>query len=507
MTRHARRYVVVAAPCIWTSALDVIPLAADFSVPDRETWAALVEKTLKGGPAESLTWLNPDGLPVEALYTRAPTQPDAVRFTSHDGQAEGRWDLRTVVDHPDPDVANDRALQDLENGASSLLLRLDPSGEDGIAVGSPQDMGRLLAGVELDLAPVALDAGFAGPCAGEWLHVVGRSAPRARLALHMDPLSAFARTGASPGPIDSHVAEAARLAGRLRETYPAATLFLASGAVVHEAGGTAAQELAVMLAAALAYVRALDAAAVGPAEGLAVVTLGLVADAEYFDTVAKLRAARALWLRLCGGLGARLPARIEARSSRRMMSRLDPWVNLLRLTAAGFGAAVGGADAVVLEPFTQPLGRPTDFARRQARNAQLVLMEEAGLARVADPAGGAWFLEAQTDQLARAAWALFQGIEARGGLAQALQDGLIQGWVAKARDALAAELGSGGRKLVGTSVYRNPQEEAVAIDPIDPGPFAVASPDVRLPGPDSYCPPLAAWRAAAAFETAPGAAS
>ena len=483
-------------------ALDVLPLAADFRAPDRSAWAALVDKTLKGGSPESLIRRDADGLAVEALYTASPLQPDAVRFGVARSQGEGRWDLRTVIDHPDPGVANDRCLQDLEAGASSLLLRLDASGRDGIAVGSADDLARVLTGVQLDLAPVALDAGFAGPQAAEWLHAAARSAPRARLALHLDPLSAFARTGSSPGPIAAHVTAAAALAARLRETYPEASAFLASGAVVHEAGGAAAQELAVMLAGALAYVRALDAAGVAPEDALPVVTLGLCADAAYFDTLSKLRAARALWMRLCAGFGAALPARVEARSSRRMLSRLDPWVNLLRLTAAGFGAAAGGADAVLLEPFTQPLGHPTDFARRQARNAQLVLMEETGLARVADPAGGAWFLEARTDQLARAAWTLFQQIEAAGGLAQALQDGLVQGWVAPARAALAAELASGAATLVGASVYRNPQEQAVAVELVDPAPFAVAALDVSLPGADSACAPLAPWRAAESFEAA-----
>ena len=171
-----------------------------------------------------------------------------------------------------------------------------------------------------------------------------------------------------------------------------------------------------------------------------------------------------------------------------MLSRLDPWVNLLRLTAAGFGAAVGGADAILLEPFTQPLGRPTEFARRQARNAQLVLMEESGLARVEDPAGGCWFLEAQTDQLARAAWSLFQQIEAAGGLAEALKAGLIAGWAMAGREALAAEAASGASKLVGVNVFRNPDEAPVAVDGLDPAPFARAAPDVRLAGGGRHLP-------------------
>ena len=484
-----------------TRPLDITPLAADFTTPGREAWIALVEKTLKGGSPESLTRHSYDGLPTEALYTTSPSQPDAVRFGLVRSQGEGRWDVRTVLDPPDPATANEHALQDLENGANSLLLRIDPAGRDGVAIGSAEDMARVLAGVEIELAPVALDGGFLGVQAARWLHFAAKSAPRAKLALHLDPLSAFARTGGSPGPIEAHVSAAGSLAAGLRDTYPDATAFLASGAVAHEAGGTEAQELAVMLAAAAAYLRTLEEAGVPLADAPGLITLGLAADGEYFTTLAKHRATRALWSRLCTVLEAKAPARIEACSSRRMLSRLDPWVNLLRLTAAGFGAAVGGADAIVLEPFTQPFGRPTPFARRQARNAQLVLMEESGLARVADPAGGAWFLETQTDQLARAAWGLFQQIEAAGGLAQALRSGLIAGWVEGARTALASDVASAARKLIGVTVFRNPDEAPVAVETYDL-PAAAPAPQARLPGEDSACPALSPWRAAEAFEAA-----
>jgi methylmalonyl-CoA mutase len=478
----------------------MIQTSQDAPSPDHEAWVRLVEKTLEGRPLESLTYDSRDGLPTQALYTAADPQPDAVRFGLVRSQGPGRWDVRTVIAHPDPATANAQALQDLENGANSLLMRLDPTGEDGVAVGSAKDLARLVAGVELELAPVALDAGFLGPTAARWLHAAARSAPRAKLQLHLDPLGAFARGGVSPGPVAAHVAEAATLATRLHDTYPEATAFLASGQVLHEAGGTEAQELAMMLSAALAYLRASDEAGAPLQAAATMVVLGLAADAEYFTTLAKHRAARALWARLSGALGVSAPARIEARSARRMLARLDPWVNLLRLTAAGFGAAVGGADALVLEPFTQPLGRPTDFARRQARNAQLVLMEESGLARVEDPAGGCWFLEAQTDQLARAAWRRFQEIERAGGLQAALEAGLVASWAEQGRRDLAEAVASGARKLIGVSVFRNPQASPVAVDAAEAGGFARPSPEVRQPGLDSTCPPLHPWRVAEASE-------
>jgi methylmalonyl-CoA mutase N-terminal domain/subunit len=182
--------------------------------------------------------------------------------------------------------------------------------------------------------------------------------------------------------------------------------------VVHEAGGGEAEEVAFAAASAVAYAKALVRAGLPMADAFARITLGLSADADYFLTMAKLRAARAVWARIAGACAAHPTARVEARSSRRMLTAKDAWTNMIRLTAAGFGAAVGGADAVVLGNFTDALGLPTPFARRQSRNAQLVLMEEAHVGRVADPAAGSGYVEALTDQIAREAWARFQAIEA-----------------------------------------------------------------------------------------------
>jgi methylmalonyl-CoA mutase len=217
--------------------------------------------------------------------------------------------------------------------------------------------------------------------------------------------------------------------------------------------------------------------------------------------IAKVRAARALWARIIEACEAgAVPARIEARSSHRMLTRLDPWTNLIRLTAAGFGAAVGGADAIVLGAFTDALGLPTAFARRQARNTQLILMEEANLGRVADPAGGAWFLDTLTDELAKAAWTEFQAIEAAGGIVAALGSGAVQSKVAAAREARLAAIAAQEDKILGVTVFRNGDDKPVEV--VKTPAVSVEAPNPRLPGPDGHCEPMAPVRFAAAFEEA-----
>jgi methylmalonyl-CoA mutase len=375
-----------------------------------------------------------------------------------------------------------------------VVVRLDPSGENGVAVGSADGLARLLAGVVPEFATVGLDAGFLGPKAADWLGGFAKASPGAKLALNLDPLSAFAETGASPGPIESHLISGATVAVRLADTYPQLQAFLASGRVVHEAGGGEAEEVAFAAAAGLAYAKALARAGLAVPDAFARITLGLAADADHFTTIAKLRAARLVWGKIAAACAADPRARIEARSSRRMLTAQDVWTNMIRLTAAGFGAAVGGADAVVLGAFTDAIGLPTAFARRQSRNTQLVLMEEAHVGRVADPAAGSGYVEALTDEIARAAWTRFQAIEAAGGIIAALAAGQIAGEVEKARAA------RGEPKILGVTHFPPTKAEPAEVERT--APRAVDAPSPRLPGPDGTCPPLKAMRLAEAYEAA-----
>lgn len=479
----------------------ILPLADDFAPPTREAWLRVVEKTLKGESFEdALVKHTADGLSIQPLYT-ADTAPDVVRDLSA-RDADRPWDLRMRVAHADPRQAAAEGLKDLEGGAASLLLAIDPAGQVGVAVGSAEDLAKALDGVMLDLAPVALDAGYLGPRAADWLGTLAKAAPNAPLAFHMDPLTTFAETGASPGPIESHIISAATVAARLATTYSKASLFLATGRAAHESGGSNTEELAVMTASALAYAKAMVRAGLTMDEAFRRIVLGVSLDGEYFTGIAKVRAARALWARVTQACGVTVPARVEVRSSNRMLARADAWTNLLRLTSAGFAAAVGGADVVVLGAFTDAIGLPTAFARRQARNTQLVLMEESHLGRVADPAGGAWYLDTLTDQIAQSAWTGFQAIEAAGGIIAALQSGVIAEAVNAAREAQSKAYADKSRKILGVTVFPNADDKTPEVAVVDPAAFAVAGPDPRLPGPDSSCPPLPSIRFAAAFEEA-----
>ena len=456
----------------------------NFPTPSPADWRILAERALKDRPLESLVHLDADGLAVRPLYAAATGGEPvcAPRPTDTDGRA---WDVRTLVEGDEGGAVNAAVLADLRGGAASVLLR-------GAVLEDPDPLARALEGVALELAAVGLDAGLDGSEAANALAVAAKGSPRAKLMFHMDPVSAFAEAGTAPRAIDEHLMLAANTAARHAGAYPEASFFLARGRAVHEAGGSIGQELGFAAANAVALVKAAVAAGMTAEAALKGTVLGVSLDQEYFDSLAKVRALRLIWRSICKAFGAERPAVIEARSSRRMLAARDPWPNLLRLTAAGFAGAVGGADAVVLDGLSRANGRSDAFARRQARNTQAVLMEEAHLGRVDDPAAGSWFLDARTRDLAEAGWAEFQRIEGEGGLVASLKTGGLQARVAAARAEREAALASGGVQLVGVTKFVDPHPR--------PAPFeAVSEANIRTGG--DACDPLIPVRFAAPFET------
>jgi methylmalonyl-CoA mutase len=242
----------------------------------------------------------------------------------------------------------------------------------------------------------------------------------------------------------------------------------ADGVVAHNAGASEAQELAYMLATLVAYLRAAEDGGIAPAQALAKINVSLAADIDEFSTIAKLRAARRLIWRVADASGAGDAAAgvtINCPTSYRMMAKRDPWTNILRTTIACTGAALGGADAIVVLPFTFALGKPDAFARRVARNIQIVCQEESHLGRVADPAGGSWYVENLSEEMARKAWALFQDIEARGGMFAALKSGYIQDTIAKTAEARAKDIATMRQELTGVNAFPLLGDDGVHAEP------------------------------------------
>jgi len=457
---------------------------AEFPAADREQWQRLVEGVLaKSGKAglagaeaeRALSTEVEDGLWVQPLYTAEDTAPDAgfpgfapfVRGDRVPGSAVSGWDVRQAHAQPDPQRTNDAVLTDLEHGVTSLWLAV---GGPGLPVTT---LGDALKGVYLDLVGITLDAGAEFPGAARELFALyseGSTAIPAQEAagnLGADPLGLLARTGRDAGTA-AQLAEAARLAARCAAEFPGVRTLTVDALPYHEAGGSAAQELGLSIATAVEYLRALTEAGLSADQAAGQLEFRYAAGADQFLTIAKLRAARRLWSRVaevCGIGPAGAAQRQHAVTSAVMMTKRDPWVNMLRTTVACLAAGVGGADAVTVLPFDSALGLPNDFARRIARNTQALLLDESNLARVIDPAGGSWYVERLTDQLARAGWDWFQQVERAGGQLAALCDGLIAERVAENWAKRSANLARRREAVTGVSEFPNLGEQPVVRDP------------------------------------------
>ncbi len=314
---------------------------------------------------------------------------------------------------------NSALLAALGEGVSALLIRV---GESGVA---PQQIEALLAGVYLSMAPVILDAGADYPAACDaLLALVAEVEPEQRATLSVDlgadPLTAVLSDRSAPA-IDEVVAVAARVSGDR-----GVRAITVDGPAFHNRGANATWELAASVAAAVAYLRLLTESGMPVGAALRQISFRLAADDDQFMTLAKIRALRQLWARVADVAGAPEDggAVVHAETSLPMMTQRDPWVNMLRTTLAAFGAGVGGADTVLVSTFDVAIpggipGTARSFARRIARNTQLLLLEESHVGRVLDPAGGSWFVEDLTKELAQQAWQHFQAIEARGGFVEA----------------------------------------------------------------------------------------
>ncbi len=440
--------------------------AAEFPAATREQWLALVDKALKGAPFDKkLVSRTYDGLRIEPLYARrsdigplagrAPAQP---------------WQIMVRVDHPDPAQANRLALEELENGATGLALVCGGSiGSHGFGLeASADNLARALDGVYLDGIGIEFDltreAKDAPAHVAALVKRLGLAPARCDLRAGFDPLGLMAAGASAAMPWTTIAPLFAAMAGDLAAQGFRGPFACADGRAVHNAGGSEAQELAFALGNALAYLRALETSGIALEQARRMIFFRLAADADQFLTMAKFRAVRRLWARVEEASGLRpQPVFVSAETAWRMMTRRDPYVNMLRTTIAAFAAGLGGANAVTALPFTQAIGLPDAFARRVARNTQLILLEESNLAKVSDPAAGSGSIEALTDELCRAAWTLFQEIEAAGGAAAAIGKGLIQAKVAQTRAARAQAVATRRDPLTGTSEFPQIGEAEVSV--------------------------------------------
>ena len=419
---------------------------------DDAPWRKLVWQVLKGAPFETLVSRTADGLAIKPLY-----RPAAGEVARAIRSQPGRWSVSQRVEHPDPATASLLALDDLEGGADALTLVFKGAPGDygfGLAGHGVDQLDMALSGVDLDLIRIRLDS--AGDGSGQAQLFSGLTkrrrlvASRLRVDFGCDPVGACFISGAFDETGDA----SARLLKPLTDQGFAGRFFMCGSRPVHAAGGTQAQELAHVLASGVHYLRLLAKHGFSLDDARRQISFLLAADAGQFLTIAKFRAVRQLWARVEEACGLEPePIRLHAETAWRMLTRRDPFVNVLRTTMAVFSAGIGGADCITALPHTTALGLPDGLARRIARNAQMLLLEEAHLGDVDDPMAGTGGIEALTQGLCEKAWELFQAIDKAGGIVSALAQGAPQRGIAAAAAARAKDIATRKLRLTGISEY------------------------------------------------------
>lgn len=394
-----------------------LKLASDFDGASDDAWRALVDKALGGKPFDkAMKSLSYDGIEIEALYTR-----DNARIEPQPHTRAGNWTITSPHWNPDAAQMNADILEDLERGVEALAIKLEAGYAPGLKAA---DLGAALDGVYLNMARFYLMPGEEYEAGAAAMIAMLNERPQAQAeAFHgnlgCDPLGTLAGTGRLKEKAEEAIEKAADIALKQKpEAWRNISTFRADGTVYHNAGATEAQELACMLATVAAYMRATDG------QGAEIEPV-LAVDADIFMGMAKFRAAARLLAQVYEAFGDTWHGRLHAVTSLRMMTVKDPWVNILRGTAATFAAGTGGAYSVSVLPHDTMLGLSGKSARRIARNIQIMLQEESGLYSPKDPAAGSFAVESLTSELCDKAWEIFQKIESEDGMLKVLRSGFI----------------------------------------------------------------------------------
>jgi len=443
----------------------------------KSEWIAKVEADLKGASFDGLRSTAPGGTTLEPLYTAedmdgvgargAPGVYPYVRGAS----PVGGWLIRQEYDDPRPGVCKELIRQDHERGVEALWVRLGP--RNGCRVLTVDELDELLEAIDLGTTSVCVDGGSdALAVASGYLALARRrGVPYTALSggLGFDPIGLLAAEGGIQGGLRARMAQLRDLGSWCSSNAPGLRAVSVSSVPYDGGGASTVQELAYTIATGLEYLRQLTDGGLSTDAAARQIGFTYAVSGDFFAQVAKLRAARWLWAKVvvtAGGEPSSAAMRIHARTSPFTKTERDPWVNMLRVTAECTAAVLGGAQSVATAPFDSVIGPADALAQRVARNTQVVLREESHLGAVADPAGGSWFVERLTDDLARAAWDELRSIEAGGGIISALGAGRLVDAVGEVADAREKQLARRKTAIVGVSEFPNLQEDAVEREPV-----------------------------------------
>lgn len=477
------------------------PSFDEFSAPTYDEWRATAEASLKGASFDKkLTSKTYEGITLQPLYfqentvdlTHAQTLPGFppyVRGTRATGYLVEPWHIAQEITYGLPEQFNAALLHDLERGQTAINLIFDEptrNGFDpdqsemgkvcygGLSIATLADLETALKGVDLENTPIMMQVGASAVSLTAFLIALfrkqGKSTEHLHGSIETDPLGSLAQSGTLPVSMGRAYESMAELTRWAKDNAPRLKTVGVNVAPYHNAGANAVQEIAFALATGVSYIREMQERDLDIETICNRIQFTFALGGNFFMELAKLRAARLLWAQVVEAFGGSADAQkmaIHARTAIYNKTVNDPYVNMLRTTTEALSGAIGGVDSLSVAPFDDIIRQPDEFSRRIARNQQLILQREVALTRLIDPAGGSWYVEYLTDQLAQRGWQVFQEIEADGGMLAGLVNETVQQQIGEVAEARKINATSRKDRIVGTNMYANPDEKPLPDDKLN----------------------------------------
>ncbi len=467
----------------------IVDLFSEFDIPSYEQWREVTENSLKGDSFEKkLVTETYEGFLLQPMYRKEDTDnlpllqslPGKAPFTRGTKILPGGWEISQEINVATPSAFNEVVTHDLSRGQTSLNIVLDTPtkggknpnedllevGKGGLSISGVNDVADALKDINLANVSIHLNAGANSlPILAFFIaHLEQGEQPVGKLhgCIGMDPLAELVTNGTLSYELEECYSLMADVTKWAIENTPNLQTVLIHGNVYHDGGGSAVEELAFTLATGVEYLHALITRGVEINKAASSIRFSFSVGSDYFMEVAKLRAARTLWAKIVETFGGNEEAQkmtMHARTSAWTKTVFDPFVNMLRATTEAFSAAVGGADSIHVSCFDEAIQKSTTFSRRIARNASIILKEEAHIARTSDPAGGSWYVEVLTNEIANKAWELFQETEVNGGIFQSMIKGFPQKLVQQTASKKIRNIALCKDVFVGTNMYVNMEEK------------------------------------------------
>lgn len=443
------------------------PLFSEFAPNTYDEWRVAAEESLRGASFEdTLLTQTYEGFNLKPIYfpedaaaiDHQRTTPGAFPYVRGTQTTPRPWLIAQESHFTSPEALNQQIRNDLAHGQTAINLNLSKA--EGLTL---TDFVTVFEGIDLTQTPLLISS------TNTPLSLVATLAAYLRQedlpldqfigCIGYDPLRTLVETGIQPANLYDPMAELTAWAEKNMPNLP--TITVDSG-IYHDSGANAVQEVAFALATGVSYIRAMQEHGLTTEPVAQRMRFTFAVGTQFFTEIAKLRAARMLWAKVVqafGGDAESQKLKLHVRTAWRNKTAGDPHVNILRTTVEAFAGASAGCDSLQIAPFDDVFQEPNAFSRRIARNQHIILEEEVNLSRIIDPAGGSWYVESLTDQLAHHAWSLFQDIERQGGMLEALQSGFVQRQVNEVAAQRAANLEAGRDVLVGVNKYVNKQEQ------------------------------------------------